>query len=54
MPELVAYLEMHQLDPIRAMELPREAWAVDKAKVEEEVATYLQKCKGGSDVAMQP
>ena len=30
------------LDPIRAKELPREAWAVDKAKVEEEVAAYLR------------
>lgn len=42
LPELVTYLETHQLDPIRAKELPREAWAVDKAKVEEEVAAYLQ------------
>lgn len=42
LPELVAYLETNQLDPIRAKELPREAWAVDKAKVEEEVAAYLQ------------
>lgn len=42
LPELVAYLETNQLDPIRAKELPREAWAVDKAKVEVEVATYLR------------
>jgi RecA/RadA recombinase len=53
LPELVAYLETNQLDPIRAKELPREAWAVDKAKVEEEVTAYLQKCKGDKDVAMQ-
>jgi len=53
LPELIAYLETNQLDPVRAKELPREAWAVDKAKVEEEVAAYLQKCKGNKDVAMQ-
>jgi hypothetical protein len=42
LPALVAYLEANQLDPVRAKELPREAWAVDKVKVEEEVAAYLQ------------
>ena len=42
LPELAAYLKTNQLDPIRAKELPREAWAVDKAKVEEEVAAYLE------------
>jgi hypothetical protein len=40
--ELVAYLEKNSLDPIRAQELPRLAWAEDKTKVEQEVATYLK------------
>ena len=42
LPELVLYLETNRLDPIRTKELPREAWAVDKAKVKEEVTAYLE------------
>ena len=40
--ELVAYLETNSVDPIRAKELPRLAWAEDKAKVEQEAAAYLK------------
>lgn len=38
---LMSYLEKNKLDPIRAQELPRLAWAEDKTKVEEEVLAYL-------------
>ncbi|KAF9522300.1 hypothetical protein CPB83DRAFT_118206 [Crepidotus variabilis] len=41
--DLVSYLEQSKLDPIRAQELPRVAWAEDKTKLEAEVAAYLKK-----------
>ncbi|KAJ3509113.1 hypothetical protein NLJ89_g5385 [Agrocybe chaxingu] len=44
-PALVEYLEKNKLDPIRAQELPRLAWAEDKKKVEEGVVAYLERCK---------
>jgi hypothetical protein len=40
--ELVAYLQSNKLDPIRAQELPRLAWAEDKTKVEQTIESYLQ------------
>lgn len=40
--ELISYLEKNQLDPIRAQELPRLAWAEDKTKLEEAVVEYLK------------
>ena len=40
--ELAAYLEKNKLDPIRAQELPRLAWAEDKPKAEHGVAAYLK------------
>ena len=40
--ELVAYLEKNTVDPIRAKELPRLAWAEDKTKVEQEAAAFLK------------
>ena len=40
--ELISYLEKNKLDPIRAKELPRIAWADDKTKVEDEVTAYLK------------
>ncbi|KAF8184234.1 hypothetical protein BJ912DRAFT_975450 [Pholiota molesta] len=48
--ELVAYLQSNKLDPIRAQELPRLAWAEDKTKVEQTIESYLQKCKSIPDV----
>ena len=38
----IEYLEKNQLDPVRAKELPRIAWAEDKTKVEQEVEVYLK------------
>ncbi|KAF8878896.1 hypothetical protein CPB84DRAFT_1793757 [Gymnopilus junonius] len=43
--ELIAYLEKNHLDPIRAQELPRLAWAEDKTKLEEAVVDYVKRCK---------
>jgi len=40
--ELAVYLEKNRLDPVRAQELPRLAWAEDKPKVEQDVAAYLK------------
>ncbi|PPQ85088.1 hypothetical protein CVT24_011918 [Panaeolus cyanescens] len=42
--ELREYLEKRGLDEVRARELPREAWAVDKKAVEDEVERYLKVC----------
>jgi hypothetical protein len=42
--DLVDYLKKNQLDPIRAQELPRVAWAEDKTKVEHAVGDYLKRC----------
>lgn len=36
-------------DPIRAKELPRFAWAEDKARAEEAVVGYLARCREGVD-----
>jgi len=47
--ELLEYLETHKLDPVRAQELPRIAWAEDKTKVEQEVASYLKRYKEHSN-----
>ncbi|KAF9476403.1 hypothetical protein BDN70DRAFT_882509 [Pholiota conissans] len=49
--ELVAYLRSNKLDPVRAQELPRLAWAEDKTKVEQTIESYLQRCMPKPDVA---
>ncbi|KAF8964897.1 hypothetical protein BDZ97DRAFT_822699 [Flammula alnicola] len=40
--ELISYLKTNKLDPIRAQELPRIAWAEDKTKVERTVEAYIK------------
>ena len=42
--DLIAYLRTNKLDPIRAKELPRLAWAEDKTKLEKAVEDYLAVC----------
>ncbi len=36
------------LDAVRTKELPRLAWAEDKAKAVEAVEAYLERCRSGS------
>ena len=38
------------LDAIRTKELPRLAWAEDKARAEEAVEVYLERCRNGGGV----
>lgn len=48
--ELKEYLSKAKLDAVRAKELPREAWAIDKKAVEDEVEAYLKVCGFNSDL----
>ncbi|KDR77817.1 hypothetical protein GALMADRAFT_245920 [Galerina marginata CBS 339.88] len=52
--DLIDYLENHKLDPVRAQELPRLAWAEDKTKVEQAVVDYLKRCRETHNMNHEP
>jgi len=52
--DLINYLKKHQLDPIRAQELPRLAWAEDKTKLEQAIVDYLKRSKGKEEANEEP